>query len=171
MTTLVLGPRPPELEALLERRHRLGLDLFDEVWEGVYHMVPGPGPLHAAFDQQLAELLGPLARAAGLVPVGPFNLGSSDNYRVPDRGLLRERWESTKFVPSAALVVEIVSPDDESWAKLDFYAKQGVEEVLIVDPAERTTTWRTCHEGAWVRALVSGVLGVDVADVLAEIGW
>jgi hypothetical protein len=36
--TVVLGPRRPELEALLERRRALGQDLFDEVWAGDYHM-------------------------------------------------------------------------------------------------------------------------------------
>jgi Uma2 family endonuclease len=38
-------------------------------------------------------------------------------------------------VPTAALVVEIVSPGDESYKKLDFYAAQAVDEVVIVDPA------------------------------------
>ena len=29
-------------ESLLDERRRLGLDVFDEVWEGVLHMVPPP---------------------------------------------------------------------------------------------------------------------------------
>ena len=34
MPTLVHGPLPPEFEALLERRRRLGQDLFDEQASG-----------------------------------------------------------------------------------------------------------------------------------------
>jgi len=68
MTTLVLGTPPPELQALLERRRQAGADRLDEVWQGVRHVVPGPSFEHAHVAQQLGELLGPLARAAGLLP-------------------------------------------------------------------------------------------------------
>jgi hypothetical protein len=34
MRTVVLGTRPDELEALIARRHALGFDDHDEVWEG-----------------------------------------------------------------------------------------------------------------------------------------
>jgi len=47
MPTLVLGTPPPELEALLERRRRAGVDRLDEVWQGVRHMVPGPSLEHS----------------------------------------------------------------------------------------------------------------------------
>ncbi len=40
MRTVVLGERPPELEALIDKRRRLGLDGHDEVWDGVYVMAP-----------------------------------------------------------------------------------------------------------------------------------
>ena len=51
MPTLVRDPQPPELEALLERRRRLGQDLFDEVWEGVLHMNPAPSGRHGDLEQ------------------------------------------------------------------------------------------------------------------------
>lgn len=38
MQTVVLGPQPAEIRALIERRHALGIDLFDEVWEGSYQV-------------------------------------------------------------------------------------------------------------------------------------
>src|SRR5947209_16469162 len=106
MPTLVRDPQPAEFEALLERRHRLGQDLMDEVWNGVYVMNPAPAGRHAEVVQQLAEILGAPARAAGLVPmVSIFNLGEPDDYRVPDGGLLRERpGEAAVSLPSAALV-------------------------------------------------------------------
>lgn len=42
--TVVLGPRPQELVALIERRQALGLDTYDEVWEGTYHVAPAAHP-------------------------------------------------------------------------------------------------------------------------------
>jgi Uma2 family endonuclease len=48
--------------------------------------------------------------------------------------------------PTAALAVEIVSPGDESWEKLPFYAAHKVEQVLIVDPATHTCHWQGLHK-------------------------
>lgn len=48
MTTIVRGPRPPELEQLLERRRRSGADRLDEVWEGRYVVAPDPHSNHGA---------------------------------------------------------------------------------------------------------------------------
>jgi len=42
MPTLVRDPRLAEFEALLQRRRRLGQDLYDEVSDGVLHMNPAP---------------------------------------------------------------------------------------------------------------------------------
>ncbi|MDQ6727027.1 MAG: Uma2 family endonuclease [Actinomycetota bacterium] len=131
MKTVVLGPQP-EVQALIERRRALGTDLFDEVWEGIYHMAPAPNAAHAYLDDVLAVLLHPCAQAVGLVGTGPFNLGQPDDYRVPDRGYHRSRPTGT-WVPTAAVVVEIVSPDDETYAKFDFYARHAVDEILVAD--------------------------------------
>lgn len=68
---------------------------------------------------------------------GPFNLGEESDYRVPDRGLHRTPPSGTS-VATAALVVEIVSPGDETW-EVPFYAAPDVDELLIAepDPSER----------------------------------
>jgi hypothetical protein len=68
--------------------------------------------------QQLAELLGPPARAAGLTAsMHEFNVGEGKHdFRVPDGGLHRRRPRGT-WHATAALVVEIASPGDESWEK------------------------------------------------------
>src|SRR6478672_4189153 len=87
MPTLVRDPPPAEFEALLERRRRLGQDLFDEVWEGVLHVNPAPSGRHARIEAQLLAVLQPLAAAADLTAVGQFNLGENEHdYRVPDGG-------------------------------------------------------------------------------------
>ncbi len=74
MRTVVLGPRPPELERLIQRRRELGIDTYDEVWEGSYHVAPAASAAHAYLDNTLAVLLHPYAKAAGLIGTGPFNL-------------------------------------------------------------------------------------------------
>jgi Uma2 family endonuclease len=141
MPTLVLDPQPVEMAKLIERRRRLGQDLLDEVWNGVYHMNPAPHSRHANVAQQLAEILGAPGRAAGLVPMmSIFNLGEPNDFRVPDGGLFRPGPDAV-YLPTAALVVEIVSPGDKTWEKLDFYAAHQVDELLIVDPQERQVHW------------------------------
>jgi hypothetical protein len=172
MQTLVLGIPPRELGELLERRRRAGIDRLDEVWEGVHHVVPGPSIEHADISQQLAELLGPPARAAGLRPtISEFNLGASEHdFRVPDGGLHRPgasgAWHAT-----AALVVEILSPDDETWQKLPFFADHHVDEVLIVDPAERMVAWLGLRDGEYERLDRSRLIDLGPAELAALINW
>jgi Uma2 family endonuclease len=172
MATLVLGTPPPELQALLDRRRRAGLDRLDEVWQGVLHMVPGPSFEHAYLAQQLGELLGPLARAACLVPtMHEFNVGESEHdFRVPDGGLHRPGaagvWHAT-----AAAVVEILSPDDESREKLPFYAAHRVDEVLLVDPATRTVTWLALRDGDYRPVEASGLIAFGPAELAARLDW
>ncbi len=172
MTMLVLGSPPPELEALLERRRRAGVDRLDEVWQGVRHMVPGPSFEHGRVAQQLAELLGPRARAGGLVPVmHEFNLGESEHdFRVPDGGLHRPGAAGV-WLSTAALVVEILSPEDESWQKLPFYAEHHVDEVLLVDPAERNVTWLSLRGGEYEPVQRSGLIELGPTELAAQLDW
>ncbi len=170
MATLVLDPQ--ELQALGERRRRSGLDRLDEVWEGVLHMVPAPSGEHADVTQQLAVLLDGPARAAGLFPtMGEFNLGiSEDDFRVPDGGLHRSRPHGTWF-PTAALVAEIVSPGDETWEKLPFYAAHTVDELLIVDPSKRTVCWLGLTEGEYRDIERSRLIDLGPAELAKLIDW
>jgi Uma2 family endonuclease len=167
--TVVLEPNP-EFDALLKQRQALGQDGYDEVWEGEYHVAPMAHPSHGYLDDELAVLLRPLARGAGLVGTGAFNLGSPDDYRVPDRGLHRGLPRTT-FVPTAAVVVEIVSPGDETWQKLDFYAAHSVDELLIADPAKRSVTCLVLHAGRYLEAEASRLLGIGSAKLAGQIDW
>ena len=60
------------------------------------------------------------------------------------------------YLATAALVVEIVSPDDHTWEKLEFYAAHSVDELLIVDPAERRVHWLGLTERATGHASEAG---------------
>jgi hypothetical protein len=168
--TVVLGPRPPELDALIARRKALGLDTHDEVWEGEYHMAPAAHPSHGRLDHQLVLLLEPMARDAGLLGTGPFNLGDPDDFRVPDHGYHRGDPLGT-YVPTAAIVVEIASPHDETWQKLDFYARRGVDEVLVVSNATRSVTWLLLEQGRFVEADHSRLLGDGSRHLGERIEW
>jgi len=172
MPTLVLGTPPPELQALLERRRKAGVDRLDEVWQGVHHMVPAPSYEHARITQQLAVLLDGPAHAAGLEPaMGEFNLGESEHdFRVPDGGLHRPGAAGV-WLPTAALVVEIRSPDDETWHKLPFYAAHHVDEVLIVDPAEQTVTWLGLRRGEYEPVGQSGLVELGPTELAAQLHW
>ena len=172
MPTLVSDPLPAEFQALLKRRRSLGQDLLDEVWEGVYHVNPAPHSRHVAVQQQLAVVLDPLARAAGLRPrVGIFNLGEEGDYRVPDGGLLRPGADAV-YLSTAAVVIEIVSPDDKTWEKLGFYAAHGVDELLIVDPQEHRVHWLALQQGGDYQPIErSALIALGAGELGASIEW
>jgi hypothetical protein len=172
MTTLVLGSPPPELEALLERRRRAGVDRLDEFWQGVRHPVPGRSLEHARISTQLVLRLDAPARAAGLIlAMSESNLGESEHdFRVPGGGPHRPGaagvWHAT-----AGAVVEILSPGDESREKLPFYAAHEVDEVLLVDPAERTVTWLALRDGTFEPVQRSGLIDLGPFDLAEQLAW
>jgi hypothetical protein len=168
--TVVLGPPPPELAALIARRQQLGLDRYDEVWDGEYHMAPMAHSSHGWLDDQVAVILHPWTLASGLYGTGAFNLGTPDDFRVPDRGIHRARPHAVS-VPTAAIVVEIESPDGETWEKLTFYAARSVDEVVIVSADTRSVTWLRLEDGSYVRADSSRLLGPDSATLADRIDW
>ena len=172
MTRTVLFCEAPDVVTdWLERRRALGQDGHDEVWEGEYHVAPMSHGRHGDVQMQVAELLGPRARRAGLRPVGEVNVGLSKNdFRVPDLTYIRGR-ELVLYFPTAALVVEILSPGDESYRKLGFYFARGIDEVLIVDPVRRTVEWHTRGATAFERTGRSVLLDVDEATLHGEIDW
>ncbi|MHB8465729.1 MAG: Uma2 family endonuclease [Acidimicrobiales bacterium] len=170
MRTVVLGPPPPDVERMIERRRALGLDTHDELWDGDYHMGPAANAWHGYLDNEIAMTVGPLARQAGLFGTGPFNLGESNNFRVPDRGLHRTV-PSGAWISTAAMVVEILSPDDETWEKFDHYRDHGVDELMIVDPEQGTITIFVLTPTGYVDAASSALLGVSAVDLISRVDW
>lgn len=172
MRALVLDPQTTGFEELLARRRRAGLDRLDEVWDGVLHMVPAPSFEHASVTHQLAVALDRPARDAGLIPaVAEFNLGESEHdFRVPDGGLHRPGAAGT-WLGTAALVVEIVSPNDETWDKLPFYAAHEVDEVLILDPVKHSIDWLALDDGGYRPVEHSGLIGLGPRELAEQIDW
>jgi hypothetical protein len=170
MKTVVIGPRPAELEELIRRRHELGQDLFDEVWEGTYRVAPAPHSRHSLVAAELTRVMILPDMGSGLIGLDPFNLGEPDDYRVPDHGWVREVPDST-YLPTAAIVVGVLSPDDETFDKLPFYAAHGVEEVFVADPMEHRVRIFCLIDGRYEEPGGSALLGVNTAQLEAEIRW
>jgi Uma2 family endonuclease len=169
--TIVPDPPPAEFAAWLQRRRERGLDRFDEVWDGEYVVMPSPGHVHALLDQQIAELLGPLARRAGLIATDGLNLGERDqDYRIPDRVVCRPE-DLSDWLPTAELVVEIVSPGDQTERKLPHYAAHGVKEVVIVDPGTRSVRWLALREGEYRPVQRSAVIDLAPDQLAAAVDW
>jgi Uma2 family endonuclease len=171
MPTLVMDPPPAEFDALLERRERLGLDHRDEVWEGVLHMNPPPSYKHERVSSSLHRLLGPYADAAGLEIVGTVGIGVKDNNRVPDLTLQRPQDAAPQWQQTAALVIEIVSPNDESYEKFSFYAAHKIDEVLIVDPAKRSVEWLALRDSEYRPIEHSGLIDLGPNELAEQITW
>lgn len=70
----------------------------------------------------------------GLDPTGQSLAGG----RGPDQAYVRPEATSERGIEEGAdLVVELVSPGDETYDKIDWHAARGVAEMLIVHPGER----------------------------------
>jgi Uma2 family endonuclease len=170
MRALLSDPAPAEFEVLLERRRRWGADRRDEVWQGVLHVNPAPHGRHAKLQAQLLRLLGVYADAAGLTALGDFNLGHRDDYRIPDAGLLRPGPDEL-YYPTVALAIEILSPGDETWDKLPFYAAHEIDELLIVDPAEQTVRWLARSGERYEPIARSGLIDLSADELTGQLDW
>lgn len=81
------------------------------------------------------------------------------------RGSLSGVW-----VETAALVVEILSPDD-AWEKLDFCADYDVDKAVIVDSDRKTVAWLRLQDGWYEPTSRSKVLGIEVKGRTSAIDW
>ena len=95
---------------------------------------------------------------------------------MPDAGWFRASPNSL-YVPTAAAVLEVLSPDDETFRKLTFYLARGVEEVLVAHPTER---WIRCWaatglpgatERSWTEVEESALFGTTMQALVAEVSW
>lgn len=102
--------------------------------------------------------------------MGDFNIGDEDNYRIPDGGLHRPGPDEL-FYPTVAVAVEIVSPGDETWKKLPFYAAHEVDEVLVVDPLERVVHWLGLRDGEYLPIERSALIDYGPGQLAKQISW
>lgn len=170
MKTVLLGPPPGEFARLLELRKSRGQDRFDEVWKGEYHMAPAAHSFHGIVADELRAALRTPAKRAGLRGSEPFNLGTPDNYRVPDGGFFRST-PNDVWVATAAIVIEIVSPNDETFEKFDFYAHHGVEEIIVADPVTKSVRFFVIDNNDVSQVARSPLLKVTSEFIRSSIDW
>jgi Uma2 family endonuclease len=133
------------METLMERRGALGLDKRDEVWEGVLHVVPPASEGHSGSQTALGAFLFLIAERRGGRMRGNLSVrepGTGErSYRVPDLVYLAPddlpKLGEVYCDGGPAVVFEVLSPRDESYEKLAFYARIGAREVVVVDPGAR----------------------------------
>jgi len=125
----------------LAHRRSIGADRWDEMWEGVLHMTPAPSLEHQRILGQLVVFLVPLLRSSkrGTLLPGINVFRTTTNYRIPDLTFVaagREDVLSDAGVReggSPDAVIEIRSPEDETYEKFSFYAAIGTREVIVID--------------------------------------
>ncbi len=130
-------------ERLIDQRRAWGADHHDEVWEGVYMMVPLPNNEHQQIVFRLASILDEVVGDEGLGEVLPgVNLAGSaedweHDYRCPDVVVFLRNTKATNcdahWRGGADFVVEVASSGDRTREKIDFYSRIGVRELLILD--------------------------------------
>jgi Uma2 family endonuclease len=171
-------------EHILEWRRRTGADQWDEMWEGVLHIAPSPNRDHQDIEGSLESWLRRhWAEPNGCRVYHQINVSEPgtwpNNYRIPDLVLLTPaRFDidcNEYFDGGPDAVIEIRSPGDEAYEKLDFYAKVGVREVWIIDrDAKRPEVFELAgdayqsrpHDGdGWV---VSNVAGVELRSTAED---
>jgi len=73
--------------------------------------------------------------------------------------------------PPGSLVLEILSPGDETWEKLPFYAAHDVDEVLIVDPIDRTIAWLGLRDGEYHPLDRSALIEIGPVELTDRLDW
>jgi Uma2 family endonuclease len=128
---------------VLEQRRISGADQWDEMWDGVLHMVPSPSVEQQDFEALLETWLRRFwkprkddYRVYHQVALSPDKRWVK-NYRTPDVVLFTadhlDNLKPTYCHGACTVAIEVRTPNDESYEKLDFYAQIGVPEVWIID--------------------------------------
>lgn len=142
MAMMILDP--DTRRALLRRRRRMGGDRWDEVWDGVYMLMPLGDNVHQHLRFELTSAL--KAASVGSFPALLAFPGCNvsdrpeewkKNYRCPDVAIYLPgnpaQDRGTHWLGGPDFAAEIASPGDRSRRKFDFYANVGVRELLLVE--------------------------------------
>ncbi|HWE35109.1 MAG TPA: Uma2 family endonuclease [Isosphaeraceae bacterium] len=156
---------PSTVEQILSERVESGACRWDEVWDGVYVVMPDPNDLHQEIVTYLIMVFSFAIKVAGLGEVragGNVSDREDDwthNFRVPDVAVyLREtaaRNLGTHWLGGPDFVVEVISPQDWSQKKREFYAKVGTRELLYIDRAPWSLELLRLQEGELVSVGIS----------------
>ena len=132
----------PDPDWLAERSER-GIDRWDEVWDGVLHVPPSPTTAHQELVFELRTVTADRSRSLSACEIiqqlTVFDPTKGErNYRTPDMVIAAPINVSERGIEGhAELVIEILSPNDESRNKFEFYAARQIPEYWLVDPKTR----------------------------------
>jgi len=152
----------------LKERMNSEIGQWDEMWNGVLHMPPMPNRMHQLFAFRLQSYLWEhWAKPCGSQVNQEVNLTTPEdeaqwthNYRIPDLVLLtpdRFGIEKNEYMAGAPLVVvEVKSPNDETYDKFPFYAALGVPEVWVFDRTTRVPELYTLGAAAAYEPVPAG---------------
>jgi Uma2 family endonuclease len=131
-------------EHIIKDRRERGIDHHDEVWEGVYVMSPSADDEHQRIVHRIELAFGMVLTLSERAEVRPgVNVSDRDvnwdhNFPVPDVAVYLKgtaaKCFGTYWKGGPDFAVEVVSKNDLTRDKLDFYAQVGMRELLIVDP-------------------------------------
>ena len=162
---------------LIEERRRLGIDTFDEVWDGEYRVNPFPVTAHQRVTTDLLVSLRPhlLERQHGELLLGLNVIEAAEgwfNFRCPDLVFIaaaRAGIVSRDGIRAAGpdTVFEVRSPGDDTYRKLPFYSRLGVRDVVVIHRDTKRPEVFRCAGGAfeaaapddqgWIRAETMGM--------------
>jgi Uma2 family endonuclease len=167
---------PVLLPEFAAQRRLTGADRWDEMWDGVLHMPPMPNRFHQELEWALETYLRQIwAPTSGWKVYHGINVAPSggwpNNYRVPDLVMLSPRRfaidRNEYFEGAPDVVVEIHSPGDEAYEKLDFYAALAVREVWVIhrdtrEPEDHVLRRKRYHKqkavaGGWSHSPATGI--------------
>jgi Uma2 family endonuclease len=136
------------VDQFIQERKRKGIDLYDEVWEGLYVMPSMPTNAHQLLVSDLGDVFRDVVKKEGLgqsypgANVSDRRKGWDHNYRVPDMVVVLNNSRAvdcgTHFCGGPDFLVEIQSPGDDTEERVPFYGKIGVRELLIIHRDKRT---------------------------------
>lgn len=142
--TVMFVQEPRVAERLIAERRAKGLDRHDEVWDGSYVIMPDPNNEHQELVMRLGTILTMVLDFTGRGRVFPgVNVTGrpadewTEDFRCPDVAVYLNETTAvdrgTHWFGGPDLAIEVVSPNDRTREKLDFYAAVGTRELLVVD--------------------------------------
>jgi Uma2 family endonuclease len=139
---------PALVRQLIAQRQQLGIDKYDEVWDGVYVVTPLPTNPHQALVTDLTTILNGLVKEErrGTVLAGANvsdrREGWEHNFRGPDVVVVLRGGTAvdcgTHWMGGPDFLVEIQSPGDDTDEKIPFYEQLRVRELLVIHRDRRT---------------------------------
>lgn len=142
MATLVLDTLVEDM--IIEQRRRCDGDRHDEVWDGIYVMLPLADLEHQRLVGAFTYVLQTVVSEAGMGIVYPganvtdrtddwkFNFRCPDVVVVLKESAKRCRARGAALLGGPDFLIEVQSPGDATLEKLEFYGSIGVRELLVV---------------------------------------